>query len=533
MLDFFIGRKEEFREIENLFAVKKPTAFLVGVKGRRRSGKTTFVKQLIEKQKQENDIVFAITFSAIDLKSFKNFQNDSIKQKEEKLIEQDYNLNISFDLLVKSCLDFKNAFKALNIFSGDLLQKIEKGSKNKSWFMFFELLNEVVENLKEKDIKCFVFFDEICWFSERNHFIRYFQASWNNKLVFNSNLYVFMAGSNVSWMNNHLFKNKKEFYNRIDLVVDIRPFSVKEIYDFLIKSNPFLSKRDVIFYYLMFGGIVKYYSLLDLNKTFEENFRELLTNKRKIELLKNEKEILFESLFTPKQSKEIQSIIFELTKSKTLSSDNIIKNILLKLKDNQNIETVKSQIYKNLKVLSESEMVLSDNKINSRKPLNFIINDLFSYFFYYWFDEKTQRYKQVQNGLNSHFFDTWKGVALEIFTLNQLDFILHSNGFEQNCLIDKDKHFNFLSKNLDGTSNQIDLLVKNKRQNWFFEIKNYSEEWKLSLQDIETLKKRVFSVDEENIKQNTYFIISLLGSSSSTIKEETGFIKHIKLLDIL
>lgn len=524
----FLERKKENEELEKLFFLKKPNALLIGVKGRRRVGKTTFVSQFIEKKKHlSNTIIFDLILTAIDLKP----------QKEKKYkIDGDFNLKNAFSNLFNKCISFNCN---LEIFSEDILKKISKVNDNKkeqNWDVFFDLLNEICSILEEKNIKCFLFFDEICWFSKKNEFILNFQLAWNNKLFFRKNLVLFFAGSNIGWMNNQLFENKKEFYNRIDLIVDIKPFSFLEINHYLKTYNKFISKRDVIFYYLMFGGIVKYYSQIDLTKTFEENFKMFLTDELKIKLLKKEKEILFESLFTEKKVKETEEIIFELTKSKTLSGDKLFERVL-KNKNKNKSNSERTQLYRKLSVLLESEIIIADDKISHKSQSNYLINDLFSYFFYYWFDEKTQRYKNVQNGIDNAYFDTWKGIAFEIFVLNQLSDIFLSLGYESNCLIDKNKYLNY---QFEGTTNnhQIDLLLTGKKQNWFVEVKNYNEKWVLGLSETNVLKKRIedFNIvkNEDFIKQNVYFIISLLGSENSNqIKEDFGFIRHIKVLDLL
>lgn len=97
-----------------------------------------------------------------------------------------------------------------------------------------------------------------------------FATIWNQSFVKNENIVVIIAGSVASWIQEKIFENKSTLYNRLSYIIKLEPFSIKEIKEYLRHKNQNISNEIIINYYLVFGGIIKYYEYIYLNKTFKE-----------------------------------------------------------------------------------------------------------------------------------------------------------------------------------------------------------------------------------------------------------------------
>lgn len=471
----FIGRKKELEELFNVLNSEYGYGKIVGIKGRRRVGKSTLVYQFSQEAKHKNHVFYLNFIGNKNLSS-----KDNLKQVVKSLISQ---------------IENKNFFKFLKIRKTDV----------QDWNDFFNIIHKICWFLENENTKLILFLDEICWFSKKDNFYNDFANNWNSKLVNQKNLLVIFAGSSVSWLNNKFFNNVEIFYGRIDKTIDLKPFSLKEIYFYLKQFQ--IPDEDIILYYLMFGGIIKYYSFLNFNLNFEKNLENLF--KEKFKELKKEKEILYDALFSCNRSHS--AIIEQLSSSKSLTYD----ELFLKIKQiNKNI--YKNIIYEDMVNLIANDLCLEDQEIYNKKC---IINDLFSFFFFYWFG-KDEKYKKFS--LDNGDYRTWKGIALEILTFNHFDL------FNLKKYSDE-----FLSLNVSLFNNQYDLISNTKDNTYLniIECKNYKEQLILSYSDLENFENKI-----KNFTQREKFLtlVSIKGSKiSKNIKENSNWLKHFSIIEWL
>ena len=327
----FVGRKNEFKQLELVFKNSLYSSQLVKVDGRRRVGKTTIVENFMT-SKSTNPDVFYLKFignnhfsSSENLNfcvSSLNYQLSNILIKLEK--QQDCEQYILLQQqIVKTIKDVK----------------LHKSSTIKSWTIFLNILDKIITVFLKNKCKLFIFFDEVAWYDKKSSFINSFSSQWNlywaNGNQYNG-LIIFMATSVSSW-----FKQKVEkmdsFYNRFTASLSIKPFTIQEILDYCRYINPNINKLDVIRYYLIFGGIITYYNWIDLRNDYESNLNLLYENNEQLKIEKNK---LFEGLcgILDKDSGLYQNILKILCKSKSKDFKFIYNELLKNQDNNQNLE---------------------------------------------------------------------------------------------------------------------------------------------------------------------------------------------------
>lgn len=453
----FIGRKMDLDELDRLINDSiRMSANLIGIDGRRRVGKTALVKEYIRRAKNNN-------------------------LYENNLIYLDFmgNLNQTSAQNVLSC---KNRLKLLlnelsRIHQEELMEKqiVLKDITGKNWSSFFFSLNQNIEKLKQLNKPIIVFLDEICWFSKKDNFINDFAEAWN--LYFSNHnskeLSIIMVGSSSSWMKEKIFGDNTVLYNRLTGTIHLKPFTLKEISEWIRNINNKITDHEIIQYYCVFGGIISYYQYFDFELSFEENFKNLFH--KHLDKLILENKILYQSLFNEKRYHEeildnlVMSKSSEVYKMKIFMKKNIktetfqdqdtfnkdrkefFKNQNQDWSNVHNVEKNKTDvettiIYNDLKELENNDLVSVYRNDDGVKV--FQLSDVFTLFFNFWIKKAKYKHFSFENGD----YNYWKGYAFEIVVLNEMVNIFLSNK-ELSKHVKNDNHENFL-KNLPEKENK-------------------------------------------------------------------------------
>lgn len=438
----FFGRAGEIKEIDDaLYKAKiKKEATLIKVDGRRKVGKTRLVKEYINQK--------VIDGNAISL----CFIGNKNLTKSENIKDCFYNLFIQLEQFSLSSQCNSNTY-SLN----ELLLEIEGyhlnfKKTNPDWAVFFNVLKKVISKINDKNI--FIFFDEVSWFDKQSLFINKFANYWNMFFFTVPNLTFFIASSVTYWLNEKLTYNNNVLFQRINLNIVLKPFSLKEIYEYFLlhkqkKIEDFDQyKNEVIRYYMIFGGVLKYYEYIDMDKSYEENIEYIKNNFKKII---QDEENLIESLFD-KKYRFVQHIFYALCKSRKLYFEEI------KMYVNQYIKVSDITLRECLKHLSESNLIIQSPE--EHNPV-FMIADMFIYFTYYW-NNKIKLF----NSFNQD-YSTWKGMAFELLVILNQDLINKKSGLFNSDNININYYINWLSKqqktnnrSKNKIKSQVDILVE-------------------------------------------------------------------------
>lgn len=508
-----IVREKEFETLDKFYNLKEGA--LIAITGRRKVGKTTIINQFLNEKEEDVKIKGKNLENFVTLKFVANNDYSSIE-----------NLRLTFNNLK---MQLKNNYPEIKIVY----------DRPRNWIDFFTIIGAISEKLKQnKNCYLNLIFDEVAWYSKKKDFLNAFSDCFNLYLFNNPKCKVFLSSSTGSWVRANILENKGSLYKREFLKsINLKPFNFEQIFEYCKMVNPQINKETVLEYYLMFGGIVKYYQLIDLRKSFENNIEFINKNK---DVFLNERKILLESLYQKHFILLAENVLKILSKKKSASIqeiENLIEGKMLKHKNDvihfDNIELEffnkyfdeekdgirKFKIYLLCDDLVESGLLQVVNKEgNLKKNRTYILNDLFAYFEYYW---------ETKNVIDSTDYNNWKGNAFEIFVFNHFEHFCH----KLNIPFNKNNLFlNWKKKNY-----QIDLLYKemSKKQNIYHVIEcKYNQNKYLKPEELRSIKNKCYSILDAYPKDNVSLLLISLDKMNLQEDEFEFNYQKINFLDM-
>lgn len=467
-----IHRKKECEMLEKFYNLNEGA--LITITGRRKVGKTTFINYFL---KNKDGIVF------------KFIANNNYSSME--------NLKLAVNNLKIQLLECQE-IETLN----DVIVK-----NVRSWEDFFSYIGLICLKIQKLNINLNFVFDEVAWYSKKNDFLNAFSNCFNNFLFAYSKCKVFLSSSTGSWIRKNILENKGSLYKREFLKpIHLNPFTFNEIFQYCQKINPLVNKETILEYYLMFGGIIKYYQYINLNDSFEKNIDFINKNKN---LFINERKILLESLYQKHFILIAENVLKILSRKKSatiIELEEELKSIINKVVGSkfekefveryfENKEMKKFQLYKLCDDLVESGLLKSVSNLDFKtKHKTYILNDLFAYFEYFW---------DGKNFKNNNYYNNWKGNAFEIFIFNHFKEICEHSNIEFN---EDNLFLNWKNKDC-----QIDLLYKEEscKQNIFHivECKFFNNRKYLMPTELEKIRNRCYSLLKEHQKDQIRLLL--------------------------
>lgn len=490
----FIGRKSEIYNLSQIMNRmndnQSTSGLLIAIDGRRRCGKTTLIEHFIQKQMNsiENDHLTFVYFKFIGNLSLSYKENivaciNELEYQLQKLPE-----NIQLILMGKNI-------------------KFQKS--NASWATFFQYLDLVLSTLKEmKNIRFFIFFDEVSWYDKKNKFIKYFANMWNIYFVHYPNLMCFLASSLSTWIREKIINNTDMLYGRLTLKIELHPFTLEEIYQYAKSLYPSSSLNigAIIHYYMIFGGIIKYYDMIDFSKSFEQNIERIIFDKDIRNNIISEYDLLFNGLmnnsglYDNKRASYHKEIMLVLSKIKSGNFNDIYQAILKKYKNNANIH--ENYIYQDLNDLLNSRLIsiqdkdgreLNLLKKESKRNKIYTINDLFCFFNLY-FQEKYLDDINKSSLLDIFEDSYWRGTAFEILIICNKHILEKALNISQSNVANQFTLNLIIKDEQSGKQKaQIDILIQTSDKSFIgkslhlIELKNYSMQTRLKANEIDTI----------------------------------------------
>ncbi len=243
----FIGRKKELAQLTLL--LKKQSASLVVIKGRRRIGKS----RLIQEFGQNFNL---LTFSGVP--------------PTEKTTQQDQLQEFGWQL-----------GKALK----------EPSFKEENWNDLF--LRLATHTRKGRVI---ILFDEISWMGSKDpNFLGKLKNAWDIEFKKNPQLILILCGSVSAWIEKNILKSTG-FLGRISLNLTLEELLLNDCNQFWGKAGKNISAYEKFKMLSVTGGVPKYLEEIQPNLSAEENITNLCFNKAG--LLFNEFEHIFTDIFS-------------------------------------------------------------------------------------------------------------------------------------------------------------------------------------------------------------------------------------------
>lgn len=249
----FIGRKRELDQLRSL--VKKNTASLVVVRGRRRIGKSTLIEE------------FARTFDQF-------FEFQGLAERPE-LRDHDQRKNFS-----------EQISKVLNIPPLTL----------NNWT---EAFAHLASHTRKGPV--LIFLDEISWMASRDpDFVGKLKIAWDTEFKKNHRLILVLCGSVSSWIDKNILSDA-DFVGRVSLEINLQELPLKDCHEFWRDKMGRISSFEQAKILCTVGGVPKYLEEINPAESAEKNIQRLFFQKNG--LLFNEFDKIFSDIFSRRASK--------------------------------------------------------------------------------------------------------------------------------------------------------------------------------------------------------------------------------------
>jgi AAA+ ATPase superfamily predicted ATPase len=165
----------------------------------------------------------------------------------------------------------------------------------KDWYEAFQQLIRFLETKNGKGRKV-VFFDELPWLaSRRSGFLSALEHFWNSWASRQPNVLVVICGSAASWMIDHIINNRGGLYQRVTRKLNLKPFSLAEVAEYLKSRSVRYEPRQIAELYMALGGIPHYLREVRSGLSAAQNIEQICFNPQGI--LVDEYSQLYGSLF--------------------------------------------------------------------------------------------------------------------------------------------------------------------------------------------------------------------------------------------
>lgn len=428
MKEQLFGREQECRMISK-YLISNKSEF-VAVYGRRRIGKTFLLRQALGK---------ALCFSFTGMANVTN-------------AEQLQNFNIT------------------------LRQVMPEAKISENWQEAFVELRRYIDKCKQETKV--LLFDELPWMdTPMSNFIPAFEHFWNAWASARSDIKLFVCGSAASWMLDNVINNHGGLHNRVTHEMCLMPFTIGQCKEYFDTYHFGYSDREIAEFYMVFGGIPYYMTLMDKELSVAQNIDRLIFSAQGE--LRNEKENLFRSLF--RHSEDYIAIIdavsekgMGLTRAEILKETGLNNNALFS---------------KRLEELEKSNFIRTyTDYSNRRRQTVYQLIDPICHFWHAVVSKNKTHDEFFWTHLQlSPLFNTWAGFAFEMLCLNhvsQLKQILGISGMQTNV-------YSWRTPAEETPGVQIDLLIdRADRCVNLCEMKFSRGEYELSKAENEKLERR-------------------------------------------
>lgn len=258
----FAGREAELATLERF--LRKKTASLIVIKGRRRIGKSRLVEEFAKK----------FTF-------------------------------YSFAGLAPT--DQTTAQSQRDVFSIQLSEQTGLPEiKADDWDKLFYLLAE-----KIKHGRIVLLFDEISWMGSKDpDFLGKIKNAWDQKFKKNSELIFILCGSASAWIEENILRSTG-FLGRVSRTITLEELSLKDCSKFWGNISKNISAFEKFKILSITGGVPRYLEEIDPSMSAEENIRELCF--RKGGILVDEFQRIFSNIFkrhSPMYREIVESLVY-------------------------------------------------------------------------------------------------------------------------------------------------------------------------------------------------------------------------------
>jgi AAA+ ATPase superfamily predicted ATPase len=415
----YVGRKHEHAEFNQL--LRKNRASLVTCQGRRRIGKSTFIRKCSE----EMDHFICIDGLAPRKGIGKAEQLQSFSQK---LAEQ-------------------SRLPTLKI---------------ENWAQAFQLLASAIP----PQGRTLILLDEISWMATGDaDFAGYLKSAWDNEFSQENGLILFLCGSVSSWIEENIL-NSTGFVGRCSWQFNLEALPLWCCNEFWTTGHSEISSSEKLKILSIIGGIPRYLEEIDPRQTAEQNIQRLCFNKSG--LLFNEFEQIFHDIFGEKTTIHRNILNQLITGPKSVST--ISKDLGNKRGGSLSLR---------LRELEQARFIAKDISFNpvtganKTRIIRYRLSDNYLRFYLkYIVPNKYQIEKNLYKNIPLETMQAWNsliGLQFENLVLNNIDELLSLMGLSNTPIINVGPFYQSQTKK--HKSCQVDLMIRSKESLYIFEVK--------------------------------------------------------------
>ena len=483
-----VARKNEQKILQEILL--SPRSEFVAIYGRRRVGKTYLIKTFF-RQKQKECIFFHTT----------GIYNEPLLTQIKRFV-----------------VEIGNVF----------YNKLELSNKE-NWEEAFELLTKALESIPKKK-KIVLFLDELPWMAtKRSRLIQVLDYYWNRYWVDNKRLKLIICGSSASWIIKNIINNKGGLHNRITKLIELKPFDLNGVKEFLNYTGVKLKEDHILQLYMSIGGIPHYLEQVKRGLSAAQNIDLLCF--RKDGILFKEFNNLFSSLFD--ESEVYLDLIRIIAKQHYgIGQADLLKKFGKRARGGSMVDKLKD--------LENAGFIISFIPYNHKqKGIYYRIFDEYTLFYLYWIKPQTKTIQKLEDRINywntkinTASWKTWSGYAFESVCYKHISNIRKALNINVEA---KAGNWNFnprKERNKKGT--QIDLLFdRSDAAITICEIKYTNQPFVVDKQYAKELINKVDTLKQvsKTTKQIFIAMISVTGIKPTMYSEE--LISNVVTLDAL
>ncbi len=415
----FVGRERELQEFQQL--LRKKTSSLVTCQGRRRIGKSRFIRECA----REVDVL--LSFSGLPPR-----ENQTRQDQLDAFAEQ---------------LAAQTAAPKLRI---------------ESWAAAFQLLASQLP----KSGTVIVLLDEISWMGQGEpDFPGLLKNAWDHFFSHRPRMVVVLCGSVSSWIEKNIVHNTG-FVGRCSWQFHLGPLPLHHCSAFWGKSSGRVSSAEKLRLLAVTGGVPRYLEEIDPTRTAEQNIASLCFNSGG--MLFHEFEQLFQDIFSRK-SATYRSIVQTLADgSKSIDA---ISQALGRVRGGSLGEAL-SDLEMSGFVSRDVPFVPSTGESRPRE-VRYRIADNYLRFYLKYIDPVKDRIRKNRfRSVDLEMLDAWDtivGLQFESLVLSSLESLLPCIRLSPNLVLNAGPFVQKATLRRKGC--QIDLMIRTKRSLYLFEIK--------------------------------------------------------------
>ncbi len=444
-----IGREAETKKLKDAFMSTSPE--FVAVYGRRRVGKTYLVRETFDGQ-------FAFYHTGIA----------NVSRKEQ-----------------------------LDRFAASLEKQGMPNCKKplKTWFDAFDRLEAFLQSMPIG--KKVVFLDELPWMdTQHSGFISALEAFWNGWASARNDIMLIVCGSATSWMTSKIINARGGLHNRLTHRIRLEPFCLAECERFLQAKGIVATRRQILEYYMVMGGVPYYWNYIAKDKSPAQNIDAIFFSADGE--LKDEYNHLYASLFRNPQH-HIAIVTALGTKKAGMSREELLK--VTRLTDNGMF----SQTLMELVDCGFIRRYLMPGKTSHDAIFQLMDNfTLFHFKFLAGLEEgESLSWNAIQN---TPLVNAWRGLSFERVCLEHIDQLKKALGISGITT----RQYAWRSLANDKTSGtQIDMLIERSDNVVnICEMKYSSGEYEITKEEHgKILRRRDSFIAETNYKGAAYITL--------------------------